>query len=287
MWQGEKEISLRKMYTSGRMVNRRRQSMLDVTHRASHQGMDSHRLAVLVMFPFLLAGFVLLGMLIWNQWFVRSEQWMIRHVKVEGGKFITPELVAEWTGITEGLPLLGMSIRKTRELLLQRANNLSGVEIRRVFPDTVEIYLTERIPLARLAESRHLVVDREGIVFAQRADAMELSLLWGGAQSPVRPGHRVARHALPALDLLEVCRYGLRDGLDIRSVNVERPDYLLLKLGDGKEVKFAWESMEERTEASRMRLNRQLGYLAKAIRTRQSDGKMVVDATFPDRAFFQ
>jgi cell division protein FtsQ len=84
-------------------------------------------------------------------------------IRISGLERRTPEAVLAAIGIEPGSPLFGFDVEQARNLL----QNIDWVEkagIRLVFPNTLEIDITEREPFAIWQrEGRYYVIDRTGV----------------------------------------------------------------------------------------------------------------------------
>jgi len=64
------------------------------------------------------------------------------------GRLVTPALVKEWAGLRVGMNLFEVDVARTRRLL-QKVPMVKTVIVTRRLPDTLQIQLTERTPIAR------------------------------------------------------------------------------------------------------------------------------------------
>jgi cell division septal protein FtsQ len=213
--------------------------------------------------------------------FSRNDRFTLRRLAVTEGELITADLVREYTQLQEGTNLFAISIGQIRDDFLRKVPCVKALEIRRMLPDTLEIKVTERVPLARVVgRNRALAADGEGHLFAVGAGYRDLPVITGYAED-VRPGRRIQGLAGAALVLLSMCD-SPKIGLRVTSVDIGPENYLLLKLADGTLVKFNWEKMGEDTVESRGNLWRKLGRLARARQSAQGRQHRSFDFTYSD-----
>lgn len=282
MWFEDKEISLAKIY--GR--RNRRKPVLEVNSRLGFRlKANAQRIAVFAVVPLVLLSLLaVLGWLGWRELFSRNERFTVRKVEIEGCRAINPEVIRE--KIPEGVNMFGINIAGVRKNLIEKAPTVKDVEIHRKFPGTIKVSVIERMPVVRIADSRNMVADKDGFLFAVRSGLADLPVLWGCGEK-TSAGTRLAGTALSALDLLEYCRDNLKDDLVVRSVNIERSDYFVLELGDQRPVRFAWKRMKERSAASHASLVKQLECVAKALKTREAAAGGLIDATIDGQIHVQ
>lgn len=218
--------------------------------------------------------------------FYRNDRFTLRHLAVREGELITADLVREYTRIQEGTNLFAISIGQIRDDFLRKVASVKAMKIQRILPDTVEIEITERVPLARVVgRNQALIADGEGQLFAVGAGYRDLPVITGYGED-VRPGKRVQGLAGAALALLSMCD-SPKIGLRVTSVDISPESYLMLKLADGRAVMFNWEKMGEDTIESRGHLWRKLVRLAQTRQSAQGRQHRAFDFTYADRAVGQ
>jgi hypothetical protein len=217
--------------------------------------------------------------------FWRNDRFAIRHLDIRAGTVITADLVREYTRIEEGMNLFAVDIGAIRRAFLQQAPNVRSISIARQLPDTLQIEIVERVPLARIGRRGFLVTDREGSVFGVRSPPVGLPYISGYRGPALRPGDRLAGMAQAALEVLDVCD-NPRLGLRVESVEVHRDDYLVVRLvfdDRMREVDLAWDDMGRRTKASRRRLLERLEWVKRTLESPRGANLSHLDATFADR----
>lgn len=106
----------------------------------------------------------------------------IRNIEIEGEKMISKDAIREavagengWSrkrlGILPGNNLLFFSPRRTEKRILSDFRILKDVEIKRSFPDTVQVRLEERsISMIAVSSGHSWVIDEDGWVFDETGD---------------------------------------------------------------------------------------------------------------------
>ena len=108
-----------------------------------------------------------------------------QRIRIGGLKLQAPEKVLAALGLEAGSPLLGFD-EKTAQRLLRNIDWVEQAEVRRVFPNTLEIDIVERKPFAIWQNGgRYYVIDRTGAAMSLEvesfADALPL-VTGNGAQ---------------------------------------------------------------------------------------------------------
>lgn len=217
----------------------------------------------------------------------RNPRFTVRRVEIRGGSETAQRLIREYTGIREGTNLFAFSIAKIHRRVLSRAFAFRRLDIVRRLPDTVEIEVTERIPLARLDSPWNLVADAEGVVFCPLGRASHLPVLRGVPRSRLEPGRYLDGMSLAALHLLEACE-DPSVGLDAKEVRVDASDRLTLIVTTAKgdlPVTCAWEGMGQNTPEARAALRQQLFLIREALASPQARTLSQLDATLKGRAY--
>jgi hypothetical protein len=111
-------------------------------------------------------------------------------------------------------------------------------------------------------------------------------VLNGFGSANLQPGSRLRGMGLAALQVAEACG-NVELGIDLRNIDIEAREYLVLVLGDGKNVKLAWPKMGENTPEARDALALQLARLSKVLKTAEGQAAPRLDATYEDRIFAQ
>lgn len=141
----------------------------------------------------------------------------------------------------KGTNLFRIPIKALRDRLA-KTPCIKTVTVSRFLPHTLEIRISERRPVARLGhprdESRRLVVDDDGVVFARNRS---LPLITGYSAAKIIPGDRIKPQIKDALTLLSFCAASpVGQKLKISAIEIKQ-EYLEVKLDDGPMVLLEWD----------------------------------------------
>ncbi|MCK5529426.1 MAG: FtsQ-type POTRA domain-containing protein [Kiritimatiellae bacterium] len=224
------------------------------------------------------------GLLAGSRWIVaklysRNSTFVIKHIEIKGSLMMSPALVREYTKLDEGLNLFAINIKQIRNDFLRRSPSVKFMDISRDLPDTLEINIIERIPLAKLGKRGPLVVGRYGMIFVFKGPTSQLPVLWGYDSRRARPGVKVFGIAQAALETLRAIDEDPSLGLDVARVNVSHKDHLFLHLTDGKVIKLAWNDMGMQTDISQQELLKVLDKVSIALHSKRGMNLILLDAT--------
>lgn len=163
-------------------------------------------------------------------WVVIGTTWLgVDRVAVEGVGRLTTEQVVEAAGVAPGTPLARVDTAEVQERIAQLAP-VADVTVRRSWPGTLSVSVTERTPAAWVAADKGVtLVDRDGVPFAQEPtrppDIVRLQVHEPGPDDPATRAALDVHAALPAT---------LRER--VRIVHAASPSSVLLLLNDGRKV---------------------------------------------------
>jgi len=211
--------------------------------------------------------------------FSNNDAFVIKKVDIKGSAMITENLVREYTQVREGMNLFQVDIGRIRSDFLRRAPSVKSMEISRILPDTLNMEITERMPLARLGWRGPLVVDRKGVVFVVKGRSSHLPVISGYQGAGPRPGARLRGIALAALEVLDVSDDYPALGMGIEAIEVDKKEDLTVRLSDRKSALLAWDEMGMMTSVSRDNLLEKLGKLSVSMRSEEGRKRSMFDAT--------
>jgi hypothetical protein len=221
--------------------------------------------------------------------FTQNPAFTVRRLEVKSGDLVQADVVREYLQrmqIQEGVNLFAADIARVRQDFLKYQPSAKSVQVTRMLPDRLIVQIVERVPLAAIGTARILVADREGHVFRGAGVGRELPVLVGFGSASLAPGSRLRGMGLAALQAAESCG-NVELGIDLRSIDIEAREHLVLVLGDGKAVKLAWPKMGENTPEARDAMALQLRRLSKVLMTPEGQAAPRLDATYEDRIFAQ
>ncbi len=217
------------------------------------------------------------------------DQCVIRNresqITISAGKMVKSDVIAEKLTLTNGANLATINFGEMRRKILKETPNLRNINISRKLPDKLIVITEEREPVARVnvvgqrGESGK-VVDMDGIVFIWQRNTQTLPVIRESAKPGTQKGERLTARGLAALQVIDTCRDMEFQDFSILEVDISRPDYLLVTMGNNyARVKLAWEEMDESTVVSHKSLRRQLKHLKDAMRSHVGDGAVIWNAT--------
>ena len=289
MFFDNEEVSGRRL-TSRRKRRFRKTPVLRVNARLGGKG-KAHRIptATLVLVPvviLVLAAVVWLGAsLLVQVLFSKNKRFEIARLNIEAGKVITPQLIREYTQIKEGMNLFEVDVGSIQKEFLRRAPNVRAMRVSRRLPDTLEISVTEREPLARIGRRGHLVVDGDGYVFGLGGTRRELPVISGVTGIRLKPGARLSGMSIAGIQILELCQTPTL-GLVVDYMEVDKDEYVLINVPRGQqsvEVKLSWRGMGKLSRGSYERLLDKLNWIRKTLASPQGQRLSKLDATFNEK----
>lgn len=134
-------------------------------------------------------------------WVIKSPALSIKSIAVEGATYTPVDPILAQAGITSGEPLLLVSTGKAEAAL--RANPyVADVAVRKVFPNTIEVVLIERVPVAVLEyRTGDVVVAADGMVLA---DAGEIDVATRGRVLASADPREVGERTIEQFDLAAI-----------------------------------------------------------------------------------
>ncbi|HEX9889724.1 MAG TPA: FtsQ-type POTRA domain-containing protein [Nitriliruptorales bacterium] len=166
----------------------------------------------------------------------RSSLVALQEVRVVGVQRLDALVVSDTAALPIGTSTLRLDLAAA-EARIEALPLVAAADLRRIDPLTVQITVTERVPvvIAEVGRTR-LLVDAEGVVLARgQAELAVIALPAGPVPSP---GDRV--EVLPGLASAHTIHVGLPGPLRIRVARYEviKPDEIELVLDDGRRVRF-------------------------------------------------
>jgi cell division septal protein FtsQ len=204
-----------------------------------------------------------------DQVIFKNEIFAIQVLQIETDGVIPIAQIQRWAGVRSGENLLALDMGRIRRDL-ELAPLIQSAAVERVLPHTLKIYVTERVPVARIAVFSprppeghfvqiHFHLDREGYVmdpFESRhpGKAGQLPLITGIPRTEPRPGRRVELDQIHAgLRLLEEFGRSPMAGLvDLKSIDVSLSQTVVLTNMDESEITFAPSRLDQQLRRWRM-----------------------------------
>ena len=213
-----------------RIDPRFRQRRIDVKREAGRK-----RLRVLI------AGTSVLVLLAVALGAARSPLLAVRHVRVAGGSHVSPAVVVAAAGLGGHHQLLDVNAGATARRI-EQLPWVATARVRREWPSTVRITVSERVPVAAVGAPAE-VVDAGGRVLAtDGVDVAVVDLHVPGLEvgpglpvpAPVRPGGVLDRFYAPGLAVAAAMPAEL--ALHVQGIVISSPDDVRLRLDTGQQV---------------------------------------------------
>ena len=256
-----------------KQVNRRlgRVHVLDVKLRSDQVRQSRMRLVALAFGT--IFGLVIGGYACW-----RGGEWVLNRVAYENPAFaisgieaqtdgvIAPDQLRRWANVKAGQNLLALDLARVKRDL-ELVPMIATVSVERILPKTLRIRVTEREPVAQVnvlrsngrggVETAVFHLDEAGVVILpldprQRTQPLargddSLPVLTGLKQADLKPGCAVQSAAVrAALKLAADFGCSPMAGLvDLKKIDVSALDVVVVKTGQGSEVTFGLENLDQ------------------------------------------
>jgi hypothetical protein len=185
-------------------------------------------------------------------------------IKIDTGKTVTPDLVKQFLGISEGVNLFSINVGEKREELLRVAPSIKDISIVRQMPDGLEITIIERDPVVRIGLDGR-VADEEGVVFVRYSFTSALpTITRSTGPAKAKPGDRLKGMDLAAVRLA-ASTFRPECKLRMYEIDSSHDRYLRLTFASGCLAKIAWEGMTEFTRTSERNMIRQYDNLVQCM----------------------
>lgn len=163
-------------------------------------------------------------------WVLLASSWLgVDRLQVTGLERLQAAAVVEAAAVEQGTPLARVDTGAVERRVAALAP-VGDVAVRRTWPGTLTVEVTERTPTAGvLTEGRYTLLDAEGVAFAQEAalpqGAVRLQVLEPGPEDP---------STLAALEVYGALPDALRSR--VRIVRATSASSVVLRLADGRQV---------------------------------------------------
>lgn len=232
----------------------RSRNLLEVSVRSQLANKQRNRkLAVfftkLALFALLVSGVVYGAKEGFRQFFWENPKYNLAVVEIHNpGASLSRELILESSGLTIGENIFQLSLSDAQEALSELPQ-VETVDLRRVLPNKITIDMTERRPIAWLAEAgvddaanaeSSWLVDDNGIIFKPKRlmpTYLRLPVIYGVPPQNYLPGDRVTVPELTAaIELIR--RNGETGRMGIRTVDLRKGYCILVTDARGRKISF-------------------------------------------------
>ena len=245
------------------LKQRRQHHLLDVRVRAHIAAEQRTRRIMSVVCWLIVVGSVSFGVIYGVRAGLRKLLWenpkyRVHEIAVSDNGTLSRERVMAVSGVRTGESIFSVNLEAARERL-EKLSQIAHVDVRRVWPDKIEIAVNERKPVARVAQSGSaadarepmtFLLDARGVLFRSENDALsksDLPVISGVALDEDKVGETL--DAMPirsALDLL------LLDSgnphLQISNIDVSKGYCLVVSDRHHAQVFFGLENIAQQLE---------------------------------------
>jgi cell division protein FtsQ len=177
-----------------------------------------------------------------------NDVYTIRKIDIVSNGRLKAEHIREYGRFSEGMNLFELDIEKIRRDL-EHVPLVRSAEVVRQLPDTLIVRVTERAAIARIGRDDRkyfLAVDRDGYVLGPTARSPHLPVITGVDDAGLTPGSVVKESSVAdALVAIDICdEPELSHAVKIVSLDVDRPDFLDIRLAQGERVLLSRENMK-------------------------------------------
>ena len=201
-----------------------------------------------------------------DKFIYENSTFAIQSIEVQTDGVIAPEQLRRWTRVRIGANLIALDLASVKRNL-ELVSTIDSVSVERVLPRTLKVRVTERNPVAQV--NVPTADDAGGIaisVFQLDADGYvmqpldprlcvvplaqiteQLPVVTGLNVYQLQPGHRVeSPQVQAALALIGAFEHSPMAGLvDLRRVDVSQPGVVVATTGQGSEITFALDKLEQ------------------------------------------
>lgn len=114
-----------------------------------------------------------------TMYIAQCSSFRLKDIRISGCRITKPDEILSYAGIQKNMNLLQVSLPYT-STRLEQYPYIMGAVVQRKLPDTLEIYLQERIPSALIQLDDYYLLDKNGEIFKKAApDEMHYPVLTG------------------------------------------------------------------------------------------------------------
>jgi cell division septal protein FtsQ len=202
-----------------------------------------------------------------------SELFLVREVQLSGNEELTKEKLAELCSLK--LPLnifeIDSGLLKLFRQRLEANPLVKRAEVKRLFPHTLSIVITERKPFAQLKKGPYFIIDKEAVAIppTARTSFADIPLIVATDLKPVVVGKRCVSAQLDlSLQFLKLLvEEGFLERYTVTKIQARGSKNIFLLIDQSPEVRFRWEDVEE--------LKEKIGWLEEILEEIKGERKKV------------
>ena len=201
-----------------------------------------------------------------NTFVYNNPDFAVEQIDAQTDGKIAPDQLRRWAGVKIGANLIGLDLASVKRNL-EMVSVIDSVSVERVLPHTLKVRVTEREPIAQVNVPRAdasggisvsvYQLDADGVVMQPLDPRIctvpltqmnsQLPVIAGVNYFQLRPGHRIelpqvqaALHLIAAFD-----RCSMAGFVDLQRVDVSSPRVIVATTGQGSEVTFGFDNVEQ------------------------------------------
>ena len=191
--------------------------------------------------------------------FALSPVFVLKHIKIQGNYYLPEEEVCRLAGVTMGENLFQLKIDDIMQTMAKDIRVERAI-VKRVFPDTIEIQVVERTPLAILqCDYGYLEAGRGGIVLAahRTLSNIPVPIISGVEVKDLFVGDSVDNdHINTVLNYLD--KLDWETTANLSEINITDPENVIVYMRGGVQLKMGdISSLEKKLEITES-LNREI-----------------------------
>jgi len=180
----------------------------------------------------------------------RNPKFELKHINIRSDGRLPPEFFAERAGLQTGINLFALNFDVLRKKI-EEVPLVGSVAIERKLPDTLNISIIERVPMAQVRwnpRALPFLLDRYGVVLPMTRNGQSLPLIEGLKLEKIRPGDRIERPGIKqCLDIIEAAdELGLGSQVAFSSFDIRYPDFVTAVVNGEITVRFPQHSAREK-----------------------------------------
>jgi cell division septal protein FtsQ len=242
---------------------RKQQHLLDVKVRARRASHHRNRRILVILSKIALALAICAGIYYGvrsglSRFFFDNPEYRLSTIEVQTDGTLQRDQILKAAGVGEGLNIFSVNLAQVHDRLQQLAQ-IEDVQVERKMPNEIDIYLTERKPIAWITSEKTVanpfasdaafLIDARGILMKEKKllpEYLALPLIVGCSSEALVPGKAVdSFEAKAALELLRLTTTSfMQTRFQIREIDLAKGYCLLVTDKNHAQVMFSFENLD-------------------------------------------
>lgn len=184
--------------------------------------------------------------LVWGaNFFYNSNYFKIKNISVEGNRYYSSDEIRKWADVATGENIFEIDKKKIEDKLIDNLIRLKSATMKKIFPDSVELIITERKPFViAVFGGKYYVLDNEGIVLEALSgsipgDYKNLIQVKNGLKSHPEIGEKIARrNILSSADIYEALDLEIKNKIKEAYISDGPEQDIIMVTTDAKKIIF-------------------------------------------------